>query len=95
MGLSVLCRAGESLEVLTAAQAGFALHLRGEQSESDSELDFDADWGLWSLSAVGDDALRLELVVYGFPVSGLSQLRSFLIRCGAIEVRSIPSTEPR
>ena len=69
--------------VLEAARAAMDAHLGGERWDPD--LDFDADWGLWSLS-LADGGLTLTLVVFGFPVSGFSGLRRFFVRLGASSV---------
>lgn len=74
--------------VLSAARAALAAHLSGEALDDD--LDFDSDYGLWSLSAV-EGGLRLELVVFGFPVSGFSGLRRFFVKHGAASVEQRPA----
>lgn len=90
--MAVHIGAADTGAVLSAARAALEAHLSGERLDED--LDFDADYGLWSLSA-GEDGLRLELVVFGFPVSGFSGLRRFFLRLGASEVRQRPTTSGR
>jgi len=67
-------------QVAGRVRAALAAHLRGEVMDPD--LDFDLDWGIWSLGHT-DSGLVLELAITGFPVSGFSGLRRFLLRHGA------------